>query len=150
MAVIQPIPKIPSPLVLSDMRPISILPILSLILERLVVSGLSEPLPSSIFHLHFLSPTNLLISATSSQPHVLWSRYCPMLQTFLSPAPHVFVILFDYSKAFDTLSHSCVASKLALMDLPDNIYNWFLNYLSDRTPLYSLQRCHICISIYQC
>ena len=46
---------------------------------------------------------------------------------------HVFLIAFDYSKAFDTLSHSSVASKLANLTIPDCIFNWILDYLSDRS-----------------
>ena len=122
MAVIHPIPKIPSPLVLSDMRPISILPILSRILERLVVSDFLNP---SFLNL----PPPLSLSnqfayrATSSTTCALISLLS-YVSNLLITSPHVFVISFDYSKAFDTLSHSCVASKLALMDLPDNIYNF--------------------------
>ena len=114
-----------------SMRPISILPILSRILERLVVSDFLNP---SFLNL----PPPLALSnqfayrATSSTTCALISLLS-YVSNLLIISPHVFVFSFDYSKAFDTLSHSCVASKLALMDLPDNIYNWFLNYLSNRT-----------------
>ena len=46
---------------------------------------------------------------------------------------HVHVISFDYSKAFDTVSHASVASSVSSLDIGDNIYNWTVNYLSDRT-----------------
>src|SRR5271163_3178597 len=45
----------------------------------------------------------------------------------------VFVLTFDYSKAFDTLSHSSVASALSSLDIPDLVYNWTLDYLTDRS-----------------
>src|SRR6218665_3341556 len=44
----------------------------------------------------------------------------------------VVIISTDYSKAFDTLKHSTLAEKLNTFDIPDNIYNWFLNYFSGR------------------
>src|SRR6267154_4424033 len=47
--------------------------------------------------------------------------------------PHVFVITFDYSKAFDTLRHSFVAAKLSTLRIPYCIYNWILDFLSNRT-----------------
>jgi hypothetical protein len=45
---------------------------------------------------------------------------------------HVYVVTFDYSKAFDTLKHSSLASKLSEIDIPDCIYNWIIDYLTDR------------------
>ena len=44
----------------------------------------------------------------------------------------VHVISFDYSKAFDTLSHSHLSQNLAELDLKPNEYNWILNYLTNR------------------
>src|SRR5688572_24660742 len=38
----------------------------------------------------------------------------------------------DYSKAFDSLRHSAIAQSLSMLNLPDNIYNWLVNYLQDR------------------
>ena len=52
--------------------------------------------------------------------------------------PYVHCITFDYSKAFDTLSHSSVASSLANADLPDHIYNWIIDYLFPRTHVTTL------------
>jgi hypothetical protein len=46
---------------------------------------------------------------------------------------HVHVISFDYSKAFDTVSHASVANSVGALDLPDNIYNWTVDFLSHRT-----------------
>ena len=46
---------------------------------------------------------------------------------------HVHCITFDYSKAFDTISHTSLVSKLACIQIPDNIHNWIINYLTGRT-----------------
>ena len=40
------------------------------------------------------------------------------------------VIALDFSKAFDSVCHSALASKLAPLPLPDCIHNWLLNFLS--------------------
>ena len=45
---------------------------------------------------------------------------------------YVHVVSFDYSKAFDTISHSAVAEKLLLLDIPDSDYNWIINFLDGR------------------
>jgi len=45
----------------------------------------------------------------------------------------VYIVSFGYSKAFDTIQHQAVASKLATLDVPDSIYNWIINYLENRS-----------------
>jgi len=40
----------------------------------------------------------------------------------------VLVISIDFSKAFDTVRHSTLLEKLAQLDIPDQIYNWLLNF----------------------
>jgi Reverse transcriptase (RNA-dependent DNA polymerase) len=46
--------------------------------------------------------------------------------------PYVHVLALDFSKAFDSLSHVTLTSKLASTNLPDGIYNWFVSYLEGR------------------
>ena len=36
----------------------------------------------------------------------------------------VHVIALDFSKAFDSLHHSTLMEKMALLDMPDQVYNW--------------------------
>jgi len=36
----------------------------------------------------------------------------------------------DFSRAFDTVRHYTLLQKMSLMNLPDNIYNWFVNFFS--------------------
>ena len=43
------------------------------------------------------------------------------------------MILFDYQKAFDPIDHSILVGKLGRLDLPNNIINWIIDCLSDRT-----------------
>ena len=83
-------------------------------------------------------PTHLDISnqyayrPTSSTTAALISIFS-CITTLLLSNHHVYCISFDYSKAFDTISHSSVASKLSDLLIPDHIYNWIINYLSDRS-----------------
>jgi hypothetical protein len=48
-----------------------------------------------------------------------------MLQT----NPYVIVIALDFSKAFDTVRHASVAEKMAKLNMPDNVYNWIIDFL---------------------
>lgn len=43
------------------------------------------------------------------------------------------VILFNYRKAFDLIDHSILVGKLGRLDLPNNIINWIIDFLSDRS-----------------
>ena len=46
---------------------------------------------------------------------------------------YVTIIALDFSKAFDTVCHHELAKKLAKLAIPDNIYNWLIDNLLDRS-----------------
>ena len=43
---------------------------------------------------------------------------------------HVVVITLDFSKAFDTVSHSTLLHKMASMNIPDDVYSWLVDFFS--------------------
>jgi hypothetical protein len=47
--------------------------------------------------------------------------------------PSVAVISLDFSKAFDTVRHFTLLEKMAQLDLPDNVYNWLVDFFSGHT-----------------
>ena len=47
--------------------------------------------------------------------------------SLLSTNPFVIVIALDFSKAFDNVRHSTLLHKIAQLDIPENVYNWFLD-----------------------
>jgi len=49
---------------------------------------------------------------------------------FLSSNPYVIVISLDFPKAFDTVRHSTLLSKLAQLDLPDHVYHWLADFFT--------------------
>ena len=44
--------------------------------------------------------------------------------------PYVTVISLDFSKEFDTVRHSTLLEKLAQLSMPDNAYNWLVDFFS--------------------
>ena len=44
----------------------------------------------------------------------------------------VTIIFIDFSKAFDTVNHSTLVQKRSRLNLPDNIYNWMVDFLLDQ------------------
>ena len=126
-AVIHPIPKVTPITALSDMRPISVVSILSRMTERLLIRELRpaisghDMLACQFAYRPTCSTTAALIAILSHITHLLETNTC------------VHVVSFDYSKAFDTLSHASVMSSLPLFNVPPQLQNWIENYLTDRS-----------------
>ena len=55
------------------------------------------------------------------------------ISQLLTINPYVIVIALDFSKAFDTVRHSSLLKKFAKLDLPDNVYNWLVDYFEDHS-----------------
>src|SRR6218665_3824692 len=56
---------------------------------------------------------------------------CPSYnkQQLISPA----LFLLDFSKGFDTVRHSALASSLSQLEITDSIYNFIICFLQDRS-----------------
>ena len=51
----------------------------------------------------------------------------------LSSNPYVGIIALDFSKAFDTVRHSELLRKLAMLDIPDEVFNWMVDFFFGRS-----------------
>jgi len=131
-AIIAPIPKVTSPSLAADYRPISITPVMSRIMEKIVVRKYIYPalyLPlrhnqDSATELDFsdqfaFRPTGSITAAVISLFHII---------NDLLTNSFVRVFALDFSKAFDTVKHDSVLFKLLLLDLPDEVYNWIRDF----------------------
>jgi len=54
------------------------------------------------------------------------------VRSMLTTSDYVHVFAFDFSKAFDTVKHYTLMTKMASLELPDNIYNWINDFFRDR------------------
>src|SRR6218665_3609578 len=45
---------------------------------------------------------------------------------------YVVVFSIDFIRAFDRVKHHALSQKLLLLDMPDQIYNWMVDYFKDR------------------
>ena len=128
-AYIKPIPKVSTLSVPADFRPISVTPILSRVMERMIVSKfiypafVDPPAPLSFSDQFALKPAG----STTAALIAILDAVTTMLQTNTV----VIVIALDFSKAFDTVRHSTLMEKMKLLDMPDCIYNWIVNFLTD-------------------
>src|SRR5271163_2278808 len=136
-ACITPVPKIPAAVQCSDFRPISITPVLSRVMEKLITRdilypminspALAEPLSDQYAFRTTGSTTAALIAILSELTHLTTNH------------PYVHVIGLDFSKAFDTVRHSNLMQKLAACPMQDNVYNWLADYLCNRTHCTNVQ-----------
>ena len=127
-AYIHPIAKTSTPAAPVDYRPISITPVLSRILEKLVVRNFiyptlpTAPRPLSFSDQYAFRPTGSTTAALVALLH--------KITTLLLTNPFVVVIVLDYSKAFDMVKHATLMEKFSLLGIPDHIYNWIVDYFS--------------------
>jgi len=130
-ASILPIAKVPQPCQPSDFRPISITPVLTRILERFVVRQyiyptLSIPPPPLQFNDQFAF-------RPSGSPAAAIIMLLQTVTTLLNTNPYVAVYALDFSKAFDTVRHSTLMEKFAMLNLPDCVYNWLVDFFNGHT-----------------
>jgi len=127
-ACIKPLPKIAHPTEPSDYRPISITPILSRLLERIIVRAFIYPaIQTPSRGLNFADqfgfrPTGSTDAALITMLHTIF--------TMLDTQPFVRVFAIDFSKAFDTVRHAVLMEKMARLAIPDAVYNWIKDFFS--------------------
>ena len=51
---------------------------------------------------------------------------------------YVRCLMVDFSKAFDTVDHVILIRKLQALNIPPNVYNWIISFLTGR-----VQRCKV-------
>ena len=120
----------------NNYRPISILPVLSKVLEKHVHDCLSV----------YLNENNLL---HRTQSGFRWQHSCEtalvhMIDSWLNAMDNgelVGIVLVDFKKAFDLVDHQILFSKLKLYGISSEALMWFDTYLTNRRQLVSLNNC---------
>lgn len=127
-SIVCPIPKVSNPEALQDLRPISLLPVVSKVLERVVYVQLSQYLiKNNILPVHQSgfreghSTTTALLSITDNIARALDKKLAAIL------------IALDYSKAFDVIDHDLLVAKLKFYGCDDIALSFFKSYLWRRT-----------------
>ena len=124
---ISPIPKISHPIEPSDYRPISILPILSKVYEKLIMTQL-------VHHLD----TNQLLSKHQSgfrKGHCTISTCIKIKDDIIKAMDRgevTLAVMADFSKAFDTVDFEILIRKLQKLNLSISSLKILASYLSNR------------------
>ena len=126
-AEVTPILKCGNPDVPNNYRPISLLPIVSKVTERLVHGQLMEHLIRNNKLAAHQSGNRKLHSTETALLYVTDQ----LLQAMDNKKVSIMVLL-DMSKAFDSIRHDILLSKLQNLDFSQGALNWFQSYLSNR------------------
>jgi hypothetical protein len=111
----------------SNYRPISILPVASKIMERLIHDQLYE----------YLSKYNLLYKYQSGfrsgfSTDTALTYLADTIRRNIDDRLYTGAVLIDLQKAFDTVNHAILIAKMKAMGLGDPIVSWIHSYLSNR------------------
>ena len=127
MARVCPIPKIDSPIKIKDYRPISVLPVLSKVFERVILAQLCKFIEDKALY-HQTQSGFRKGHSTST----LLVKLRDDIKKAMAKSEVTLSILIDYSKAFDTIDHSSLLLKLRDMNFSIDSLQLLSSYLRDR------------------
>ena len=127
IARITPIPKSNNSNTNSNMRPISILPVLSKVFERLTHHQLVAYIDSQALLKENISGFRKGHSTTT----VLLNIRDDVLRA-MKRGEVTLMVLDDFSKAFDTIKYKTVLTKLSQLGFSNDYLKWTVNYLTGR------------------
>ena len=108
-------------------RPISILPVLSKVIERAVFDQMYPFLDGKVMIHDNQSGFRPNFSTSSALLHITeeWLNA-------IDESKYIGIVMLDLKKAFDTVNHSILLRKLCNYGLSLNVIEWFESYLEDR------------------
>ena len=123
-----PIPKSKPYNRIENYRPISVIPAISKVIEKLVYRQLST----------YLENNNLLDESQfgfrkGRSTELAATLFTDNVKRKVDEGKLVGAVFIDLTKAFDTLNHGKLLSKLKSYGISDNEYQWFQDYLFNRT-----------------
>ena len=126
-ALVCPVPKVTSPRdVHSDVRPISLTPVLSRVFETFVVRFLLQDVGSQ------LDPYQFGSRSGSSTAHVLSYCHQDWVNRLSQPGSVLRILFVDFSKAFDRVNPNILVQKLFSLGVSKSIIMWIVSFLTGR------------------
>ena len=126
IARVCPIPKVKNPSEPKDFRPVSILPVLSKVFEKVILNQMLTFVENNIYNKtqsgfrkgH--STTTLLLKLRDD------------IKFSMNRNEVTLAVMIDYSKAFDTIDHSILIQKLSNLNFGKSLIKVIISYLSNR------------------
>lgn len=123
-----PLAKVPNPENFGQLRPISILPTLSKVLERIMCKQMSD----YVFSNHIIPTVQSGFRPQHSTTKALVNITDDILRNH-DKGMATCLVLLHYSKAFDTLDHHVLCSKLSYFGFSDSSVSLIWSFLSNRS-----------------
>ena len=129
----------------SNCRPVSLLPLISQIFEKIVHDQMID----------YLAQYNILYKyqsgfRTKHSTDLCLSYLNDKILKGFDNGLFTGMILIDLQKAFDTIDHNILLEKLKAVGFCDDTVNWLHSYLTDRTFLVSIENKYSSISKISC
>ena len=145
LAKVIPLFKSGDPMTFSNYRPVSVLPLFSKILENLMFTRL----------LSFINKYRLLYSnqfgfRRGHSPDLALICLVDKISNALENGEYVLGLFLDFSKAFDTVNHDILFTKLEYLGIRDISLQWFKSYLSDREQYVVYNECNSTRQLITC
>lgn len=134
-AIVSPIFKAGDPQIISNYRPISILPVVSKVMEKWVSEKIVFYLNNSDFSLHPMQFGFRAHHSTETATLFLLEN----IKSMMDKGGIVGAIFLDLKKAFDTVNHGILINKLASFNFSNDTIKWFDSYLKERTNYVKVQ-----------
>jgi len=128
-AIISPIPKKPRPDSTADYRPISLLPLLSKITEKLVANYWIKP---SIRGRLRPDQFAYVPGPGTGTATALTLLYHKVLEYLDNESGAVRLLSIDFSRAFDKLPHAAILQAMYKFHFPSEAVDWIMDFLSSR------------------
>ena len=111
-------------------RPVTILSIISKVFDRVVYDQIQTYLDERKLLYNFQSGFRPRFSTDTCLIH-----HTNFIKIQMDKGNFVGMVLLDLQKAFDTVDHSILLTKLEALGLSEDVVRWFRSYLSDRQQL---------------
>ena len=135
-AEVLPLAKTPQPQPIDpDLRPISLTPVISKVLEGFVFNWIARIVMPHIDFYQFGSVKR------SSTTHALVHLLHNWLSDLEEPNTFIRTCMIDFSKAFDRIDHNILIDKLRLLNVTPVLLNWCASFLRQRQQRVKLQNC---------
>ena len=133
-AKVTPVHKSDEKMVMDNYRPISVLPILSKVFERIVHNQLYTYLEEN----NLLSDCQFGFRRKSSTEHAV-TYFSDFIKTSMDKGKLTGAVFVDLRKAFDTIDHATLIAKLQIYGVHGKELTWFESYLFNRQQFVSFQ-----------
>lgn len=127
IATVIPIPKVKNSTKVTDLRPISLLPLPGKILEKFV----HKDLMTYLIARNLLNDNQFGFRPGLSTSDAI-ATFLDEVGTHINSGQLTIATFIDFSKAFNTLDHGLLIQKLLDINISDNTYKWFKSYLTNR------------------